>query len=150
MLVKLNLFYDSLLNVFGQFPQVAVGMLGKTVSNHKEDYFMPSRRSISLAEITPDLRDSSISFQNSGEEYSKLSNNSSKASTKRFKASFGAMVTGFVSTLVDISNFIIAKIKEVSTALYWLLLFSACGIINKKDIYRNPIGQHEIYGATIY
>jgi|GEM_PF-4771340 len=94
--VVFDLLYDAALCLQRQFAQVAIGMLGKTVAVH----FIPSRFSISLADTTPDFREASISFQNFGETYSKLSSNPSKLAANRSNARFGSKIPGATLMLV--------------------------------------------------
>ncbi|MBU1524013.1 MAG: hypothetical protein KKG50_05065, partial [Candidatus Omnitrophica bacterium] len=77
--IKSYFFNDEFLNVGMKFTQLPVSMFGEAVGNH----LRPKRFSISLEDIRPDFRDFSISFQNSGLEYSIDSNKSMNASLSR-------------------------------------------------------------------
>ncbi|RKX45680.1 MAG: hypothetical protein DRP27_03530 [Thermotogae bacterium] len=82
--IKFQFFNNPLLFSFGEFFQFLSRFLGEVMTNHNPNSFLTF-----LPLTLPDLRDSSISFQNSGFEYSILSNKSSVASKNRLITSAG-------------------------------------------------------------
>ena len=92
--IKFNLSNNSLLVIFGNLFNLLSGYLRKIIRNHVFNYHYSPNSFLTFSPLTlPDLRDSSISSQNSGLEYSRYSNKSSTASVKRLITSLGTGAT---------------------------------------------------------